>query len=438
MSNIMPMSKKYSTLWWPMFLTGILGFLFNLTDSYLVASIDEAAVAAVGLVTPIIIVSGMFTYAINASLGIFIGQAYGAKRMKRLKNKIFLGHVVITVVSFVFFVLSYLSKDHLFAFFNASENIADYFVQYYGIWIFTIAISGFSGFYSTILNAIGEVRINSIISVFGLFVNAVVSYVLINGKLGFPTMGIEGAAVGTLFSSFTVYIILFFEVNKTKFLIWSLPTTALISIFNRVKHQMGAQLLQGMVIPLGLFILTWLVSNGTDEQIAAFTLAHRVDLLWFAIMGAFGGVFSILANYSFGQKDITRVKYLYIFTLKVGWFIAFLMFAISFFISDMCGSVFFEKPLTQQLFSLALPFTTVVFLFWHFTGTTTQLFNIIKTPIPATKIVMARATGMYVVGPSTGYYFGGFEGLLWGYVLGLIPALIVAFILLKRNKIIQF
>jgi MATE family multidrug resistance protein len=55
---------------------------------------------------------------------------------------------------------------------------------------------------------IGRTRIVMVANWIGMFVNVPLNYVLIFGKLGFPQLGIVGAAIGTIAGSFTIMAIL--------------------------------------------------------------------------------------------------------------------------------------------------------------------------------------------------------------------------------------
>ncbi len=74
----------------------------------------------------------------------------------------------------------------------------------YGV-IFNLLRNCFSGFFSGI-GKTGYVMIAAIVS---MIVNIAANYVLIFGKLGFPSLGIRGAAVGTIIGGFSGVMVLF-------------------------------------------------------------------------------------------------------------------------------------------------------------------------------------------------------------------------------------
>ncbi len=58
---------------------------------------------------------------------------------------------------------------------------------------------------------IGESRTVMLANLAGMLVNIPLNYLLIFGKLGFPALGIEGAAIGTVAGTATIFTILFFR-----------------------------------------------------------------------------------------------------------------------------------------------------------------------------------------------------------------------------------
>jgi MATE family multidrug resistance protein len=72
--------------------------------------------------------------------------------------------------------------------------------------LFGILRNSLSGFFS----GIGKTRFIMIAALTSMIVNVGVNYILIFGKLGFPAMGIKGAAIGTVIGSFVGLIMLLF------------------------------------------------------------------------------------------------------------------------------------------------------------------------------------------------------------------------------------
>lgn len=83
--------------------------------------------------------------------------------------------------------------------------------------VFVFLINSIKDAFSNSLGSIGKVKLTLIVGVMGMFVNILLDYALIYGKLGFPVYGIVGAALITLISSMLSAVILLGYVYWNKY-----------------------------------------------------------------------------------------------------------------------------------------------------------------------------------------------------------------------------
>jgi MATE family multidrug resistance protein len=79
---------------------------------------------------------------------------------------------------------------------------------YYNIVIYGVVIGILRNVLSCYFSGIGKTRIVMIASLSAMIVNVVLDYILIFGKLGFPAMGIQGAAIATIIGGFCGLVIM--------------------------------------------------------------------------------------------------------------------------------------------------------------------------------------------------------------------------------------
>jgi MATE family, multidrug efflux pump len=123
-------------------------------------------------------------------------------------------------LSGIFYPILFLSIPVVYYFFrmvgHAPEQIVPEF-SYFRILmfgsIFFLLRNAFTGFFL----GIGKTKIVMFANIVGMFINIPANYILIFGKFGFPAMGIEGAAIGTLAGSFIIFLIQFFVYFSSKY-----------------------------------------------------------------------------------------------------------------------------------------------------------------------------------------------------------------------------
>lgn len=148
----------------------------------------------------------------------FIAQYNGAGRPHRIGPSLWQGLYVAVAAGFVQASLIPLAPD-IFAFVGHDPKVMHEEIIYFQILCLcsmpVVASSALSGFYAGLRKTWPVMWIN----LGATAINLTIDYILIFGKLGFPEMGIQGAAIASFISSICavlVYIILIFNPGRNK------------------------------------------------------------------------------------------------------------------------------------------------------------------------------------------------------------------------------
>ncbi len=166
----------------------------------------EAMNAALGGGTTALVLSYFFVGLISFSTGL-VAQYFGAKQ-KNNSAKVLTQAVWLALVAYPVILIIKPLGISLFKIMQLTDEQFFYQKQYYNILvlgsIFTLVRTAFVCFFS----GIGRTRIVMQASIVTMLVNVGVNYVLIFGKLGFPEMGISGAATGTIIATIIGVVVL--------------------------------------------------------------------------------------------------------------------------------------------------------------------------------------------------------------------------------------
>ena len=194
----MPVNKLLISMALPMMVSMLVQALYNIVDSMFVSYISEDALTAVSLAFPIqqlMIAMGTGTgVGVNAVLSKALGEKDFEKANRAADNGIFLS--VVCAVIFVFIGLFFVDPFYMSQTTDAEILQAghDYLsvVCCFGIGMYTQIIC------ERLLQATGRTVLSMLSQGLGAVINIVLDPILIFGLLGFPAMGVKGAAVATV------------------------------------------------------------------------------------------------------------------------------------------------------------------------------------------------------------------------------------------------
>lgn len=185
-----------------MALRAVMTFSILIIDLYLVSSLGEEAVAAIGIAS---VISGMVIGTNSAfanAMQIKVAQAYGTGELLQLKTAFYGGLIMnLTLVLAGIALIAAFGGPMLDAMAH-SPQIAEGASGYLSVFLLVLLAEALSGALTSLFNGCGRTRVSFYSFLISAPVNIGTSIVLIFGLYGFPQMGLVGAAWGSFFGAF--------------------------------------------------------------------------------------------------------------------------------------------------------------------------------------------------------------------------------------------
>jgi len=183
--------------------------LVNLLDNVMVGSLGTEPMSGVSIVNQFIFIFNLLVFGIISAAGIFTAQYKGKEDEDgiryTLRFKFFATLLagVLGIVGFIFF-----GDELISMFLHTSESQGDLVLtlnegkKYLYIMLIGLMPYGIAQVYASTMRETGQTVVPMVASLVAVGVNFVFNFILIFGHLGFPALGVEGAAIATVLSRF--------------------------------------------------------------------------------------------------------------------------------------------------------------------------------------------------------------------------------------------
>lgn len=176
---------------------------FSLVDTLMVSMLGDISLAAAGMAGQWSWLLNIFLFGISSGAAIFISQYFGIDDRKGIHRTSGIAVVSGLVLGAVFMAAACLFPSMVMRIFGDEEIVIAEGVDYLRIAGFSYFAVVISGVWGSVLRSTAQVKLPMYISLFTTVENAVMNYLLIFGGFGIPAMGIKGAALATVISSWT-------------------------------------------------------------------------------------------------------------------------------------------------------------------------------------------------------------------------------------------
>uniref|UniRef100_A0A7C4D880 Multidrug-efflux transporter n=1 Tax=Staphylothermus marinus TaxID=2280 RepID=A0A7C4D880_STAMA len=301
--------KKVFKLTFPMIITELAHSIYSLTDTFFVKGLGADALAGVGLASYLFWIFMVFITMFNSGLTIYVSQAYGAG--ENIKAKKSLSEVLLYGSLFSLFIglIGYWIGFKILILLNGELNTVVYNAYDYFKWrVISLPIVFAVGSIDSTLIAIGWTIKSMKANVIGVLLNIILDPIMIYGYYGFPRMGVEGAALATIFSNIaTGFINTYYLLKsglKPEFVIET-------GILNRILNLGIPIAVERAVFSIGNNLYVAIIARCGSIALAAHNIGLRIESLIYMPGFAFSIAASVLVGQAIGNSD-------YVYAKKIG------------------------------------------------------------------------------------------------------------------------
>ncbi len=305
----MPVKTLLLDMGIPMMISMLVQALYNIVDGIFVAQISENALTAVSMAFPmqnlIIAFSVGNGVGINANLSRALGSGDREKADSAAKNGLFLQGL-----SYLLFLLiGIFAAEPYMAAQTSDPEIFSYGVNYLRI-VLCLSVGVFAEIsFERFLQSTGRAKYSMYTQLSGALFNIVFDPILIFGLLGFPKMGIAGAAVATVAGQlFGAAVGLTLNVKKNHEISLNLkgfrPDGRMIKDMCKVSVP---SIVMSSVISLTIFLMDLILKGFSTTAVAVFGVYGKLQsFVFMPVFGLNNAIVPIIA-YNYGANKPHRI-----------------------------------------------------------------------------------------------------------------------------------
>ena len=335
----------------PIFIELLLQLLVGNIDQFMVSQYSQASVAAIGNSNQIMNILIIVLNVMSVASTVLVSQYIGANETNKVSETGNMALLIIFVSSILVSGILILLRLPLFSAMQVSPDIMSETCNYFAIVASFMFIQGLYMVFAAILRSYSMVKEVMITSVVMNTINIIGNAILINGLLGFPRMGILGAAISTNISKcigLAIISIVFFKKTNIRISLKYFKPFP-IKTMNKLLY---------IGIPSGgeelsynlsqIIILSFVNLLGT-AVVATRVFCNMMANVAYVYTIAISNATQIILGYLLGGQQTDKINKRVMYTIITSWIISLSITALLYFNSDTVLGIFSSDPKVLSL-----------------------------------------------------------------------------------------
>ncbi len=297
----------------PIILQNFVNAFINILDTIMVGSLGKIAIASVGIGNNVFFFFNMIIFGLCTGCGVFVSQFWGKNDIKSIRKSTGMALLAGLSITILFVLLIQFAPEKVIGFYTKNDELFENSKNYLLISSFSFPLYTLSMVYGQALRSVELPQIPMASSIISLLSNVCLNYILIFGKLGFPRLGIQGAAIATVAARIidcTILLMILYlkklpPAGKIREL-FAFSKTFVKKFFKIVTPVICNETIWGFGVTLQNIIFS---RTGTNE-FASFNITGTVSQLTWTFLFGGGAAAGVLVGKKIGEgKNDTAYSY---------------------------------------------------------------------------------------------------------------------------------
>lgn len=360
----------------PIMMSILVEQLINITDAIFLGHVGKIELGASAIAAMYYLILYMTGFGFSIGLQIIIARYNGEQKYKNTGKAFFQGLWLFLLMALLFFIATKAISPYILSLFISSDEIYYAVLEYlkyriYGLFFIFPALAFRSFFIGTIKTSMFTTNALLMISV-----NVAMNWILIFGKLGFPALGIGGAAIASSMSEF-VSLLLFvlyaiFRLDKQKY---GFAPCFKWEIIQKIIRLSTWSTLHAFIsiAPWLLFFIS--IEHLGENQLAIANIMRSISSVFFIIANSFSTTTASLVSNLIGASQPKRVLQLCRKIINLGYVIGIPLVIIALFSYYTVVGIYTKD---NELISIAFPPYVVMLLNYLFSLPSYVMLNAVS------------------------------------------------------------
>jgi len=389
---------------------------YNLTDTWFVSRLGTLPLAAMGFTFPVVMLLTSVARGIGSGVTTLTSHAIGSDDYERAGRLVTHGFMLTLCVTAAMSIGGYLSITLVFKRLGADETTLPLIGEYMRTWFAGALFMTLPMVGGGVLISAGDSKAASSLMIVGTVLNMILDPIMIFGFLGFPAMGIRGAALATVISqAFSAVWLVHLLYRKHHLLAWrAWDLSDYVLSLREITRFAVPSILSLILMPVSASVITRLLSHFGNEAVAASAAATRIEMFAFVIPMALGISLTPFISQNFGAKRLDRVRKAR--KVAMGFALGYGAFAtVVFFVSaPWLASLFTNDPGVATVFVSYVRIISFGYGMMEVHRYCTFFLTGLHKPLSATALNAIRVVVLLIPLSCLGAYWLGLEGVFWG------------------------
>ncbi|MDR2400807.1 MAG: MATE family efflux transporter [Deferribacteraceae bacterium] len=310
----LPVSSLICRMSVPTIIVMLATSLYNLADSFFVGHLGTSAIAAVGVVFPLMAIIQAMGFFFGHGTGIFLSKALGAGNYSQASTMASTGVISAFLCGCVLALTGLISAKPLASLCGATATVFPFAYDY----MFFILLGAPWILTSLTMNNLLRYHGSPLYGMIGILAGVILNIGLNPFFIFVLGLGIKGSAIATMVSQFLSFIILILACSKheaTRIRLAAFSPSA--SLYKDIIKGGMPSLFRQSFASIASICLNNSAALFGDAAIAAISVVQRILIFAASVITGFGQGFQPVCGYNFGAKLYGRAKEAFFFCLKV-------------------------------------------------------------------------------------------------------------------------